>query len=512
MEKGGQQISENGHDLDLTLGNDPSHQLRNNHEDATDDFLGDEGYAYTDPEDEDYVPGRKGSTRVKRHTPQQIEELIAAYDQCTHPDAKTQEALGTKNGLAPKLVKFWFQNRRTKMQKKAQLEQNKHIQQENISLLTANQLFRQAMLTQSCITCGSGTLRFNPSLEKQRLLIENARLKDEYLRASTADNKIIRASAFTQPAPWIISGRADHEALTLHAESMEQFLMLATKGEPMWQITTNGEMLNYVEYGARMSPCLFGFCPKGFVVEVTRDTAMVWGSAADLVGILMDTARWSKTFPGVVASVVAGDVMNAKLWVQSPRVPNRTVNILRFSKLITERKWAVMDVSVDGILGQQVMPSRYMGCRLLPSGCLIEDMSNGHCKSIYIPGHMDNGLCMRKAGGTLKLAQQMMVSFYTAVSGPVTTQTQAMSSILEWFGSMGTGVERRRTDASGSLVVYAPIGEETMNAAIDGGASVVFLPSGFAILPDGHSKARRALVTAPSTSSAPVCRNNGVLF
>lgn len=72
--------------------------------------------------------------------------------------------------------------------------------------------------------------------------------------------------------------------------------------------------------------------------------------------------------------------MNAELCVQSPRVPNRTMNILRFSKLIAERQWAVVDVSVDSIFGQQVMPARYMGCRLLPSGCLIEDMNNGYCK------------------------------------------------------------------------------------------------------------------------------------
>lgn len=67
--------------------------------------------------------------------------------------------------------------------------------------------------------------------------------------------------------------------------------------------------------------------------------------------------------------------------MQSPRVPNRNMNILRFGKLIADKKWAVMDVSVDDIFGgQQVMPPRYMGCRLKPSGCVIEDMSNGYCK------------------------------------------------------------------------------------------------------------------------------------
>jgi homeobox-leucine zipper protein len=41
----------------------------------------------------------------------------------------------------------------------------------------------------------------------------------------------------------------------------------------------------------------------------------------------------------------------------------------------------------------------------------------------------------------LKLAQQMMASFYATVSGPI-AQSQATISINDWFGSIGTGVER----------------------------------------------------------------------
>jgi homeobox-leucine zipper protein len=130
-------------------------------------------------------------------------------------------------------------------------------------------------------------------LEKQQLLTKNARLKDEFLRAFAIHSKIIRDSAFTQPAPWISSSsssEADREALLRHAEtSMEQFLVLATKGEPMWlPAADGGEMLNHVEYRAKFSPALFRLRPEGFAVEATRDTAMVWGSAAELVVIFMD--------------------------------------------------------------------------------------------------------------------------------------------------------------------------------------------------------------------------------
>ncbi|CAN6171760.1 unnamed protein product [Urochloa humidicola] len=657
MEKGGQQVNEN-------IGNDYQ-------EDVVDDLLGDEANsAHTDPEDEDYIPGRnqsKAPVKRKRLPPHHVQELMALYEQCTHPDAKARQEISERLGLEPKQVKIWFQNRRSQMPKKAQVEENKQIKQGNASLQSENQTLRHAMLTQSCITCGGKTLPSDPLSEKQRLLIENARLKDEYLHASAAHSKTIHTSAFARPAPLVIGSAADLEALRRHADtSMEQFLMLATKGEPVWISTTDGEVLDH-EYGATVSSFLFGLRPKGFVMEATRDTAMVWGTATDLVGILMDTARWSEAFPGIVASVTAGDfvstgifascdrqiqLMNAQLWVQSPRVPNRTVNILRFSKLVDENQWAVMDVSVDGILGQEVTtPARYMGCRLLPSGCLIEDMSNGYCKVTWIvhteydestipmmfkPSFLagqalgarrwlaslqrqreyaaalhssrDPGNNSTAKTGILKLAQQMMANFYTVVSGPF-TQTQATSNTKEWVGSIGVGVERvdatvrmvtlkkasnvaeepdtlflsatttlwlrntppesvfsylrneqlrgewdilangtpvelldysptgfhvgnavsvlcsnytdgtnnkililqeTRTDASGFLVVYAPIGEESMHAFMNSGdsTSLSFLPSGFAILPDGRDKARHALATAPSTSRAPACSSN----
>jgi len=62
------------------------------------------------------------------------------------------------------------------------------------------------------------------------------------------------------------------------------------------------------------------------------------------------------------------------------------------------------------------------------------------------------------------------------------------------------------TDASCSMVVYAPVEEDSMRAVINSGdhASIFLLPSGFAVLPDGRGRARHA----PSSSSAVVGRDN----
>ena len=66
-----------------------------------------------------------------------------------------------------------------------------------------------------------------------------------------------------------------------------------------------------------------------------------------------------------------------------------------------------------------------------------------------------------------------------------------------------------RTEASGSLVVYTPIGEGAMDAAMggdSGGASNFPTPSGFAILPDGHVN-HAADADAASSSSVPTSQN-----
>jgi homeobox-leucine zipper protein len=78
-------------------------------------------------------------------------------------------------------------------------------------------------------------------------------------------------------------------------------------------------------------------------------------------------------------------------------------------------------------------------------------------------------------------------------------------------GSHGTNsndmliLQQSSTDASGSLVVYSLVEENVMRGIMGGADSSIFLlPSGFAILPDGHGKAHYTAVS--SSSSAP---NNG---
>ena len=85
-----------------------------------------------------------------------------------------------------------------------------------------------------------------------------------------------------------------------------------------------------------------------------------------------------------------GMQMHTELQVLSQLVPIREVVFLRFCKQHAEGLWAVVDVSVDAVLRPGGDPHHYplngggaagyMGCRLLPSGCVVQDMNNGYSK------------------------------------------------------------------------------------------------------------------------------------
>ena len=72
--------------------------------------------------------------------------------------------------------------------------------------------------------------------------------------------------------------------------------------------------------------------------------------------------------------------MNAELQVLSPLVPVRNVNFLRFCKQHAEGVWAVVDVSIDTV--RENSGGSTVVIRRLPSGCVVQDMSNGYSKVI----------------------------------------------------------------------------------------------------------------------------------
>lgn len=67
--------------------------------------------------------------------------------------------------------------------------------------------------------------------------------------------------------------------------------------------------------------------------------------------------------------------MHAELQLLSPLVPVREVRFLRFCKQLIDGAWAIVDVSVDATKGDELK------CLRLPSGCVVQDTSNGYSKA-----------------------------------------------------------------------------------------------------------------------------------
>lgn len=189
--------------------------------------------------------------------------------------------------------------------------------------------------------------------------------------------------------------------LELALVAMDELVKMAQMEEPLWVgggLEGGKEVLNYDEY-LRAFPRCIGEKPVEFVSETTRETGMVIVNSMALVETLMDATRWMDMFPCMVARTTVTDIvstgvggtrngalqlMHAELQVLSPLVPIREVNFLRFCKQHAEGVWAVVDVSVDGIREFPQPGGSNMGCRRLPSGCLVQDMPNGYSKVTWV--------------------------------------------------------------------------------------------------------------------------------
>lgn len=76
--------------------------------------------------------------------------------------------------------------------------------------------------------------------------------------------------------------------------------------------------------------------------------------------------------------------MFAELQMLTPLVPTREVYFVRYCKQLSAEQWAIVDVSIDKV--EENIDASLLKCRKRPSGCIIQDKTNGHCK-VYIHMH-----------------------------------------------------------------------------------------------------------------------------
>ncbi|XP_004968001.1 homeobox-leucine zipper protein ROC5 isoform X1 [Setaria italica] len=218
---------------------------------------------------------------------------------------------------------------------------------------------------------------------------------------------VITPARATGSAPPSMVGIDRSMLLELAISAMDELVKLAQIDEPLWLPSLNGspnkEMLNFEEYAQSFLPCI-GVKPVGYVSEASRESGLVIiDDSVALVETLMDERRWSDMFSCMIAkatileevtSGIAGSrngallLMKAELQVLSPLVPIREVTFLRFCKQLAEGAWAVVDVSIDGLVRDQnsatISNAGNVRCRRLPSGCVMQDTPNGYCKVTWV--------------------------------------------------------------------------------------------------------------------------------
>ncbi|CAH9069841.1 unnamed protein product [Cuscuta europaea] len=400
---------------------DPGLIGRGSREDGYESRSGSENVEGASGDDQDPTAGTKSSKRKKyhRHTPYQIQELESAFKENPHPDEKARLELSRRLNLENKQVKFWFQNRRTQMKTQLERHENAILKQENDKLRIENIAMKEAISSPMCNQCGGQAILGEVHVEEHHLRLENTRLRDELNRICVLANKFLGkpispfSGSMGNTDLELAVGRSNFDAwnvpnndydnrsmvMDLGFTAMNELLKLAEIGEPLWHrsVDGNGEALNIEEYD-RTFRCCIGMRPPNFITEATRTTGTVLLNSMAIVETLMDANRWAEMFTGIVGRASVIDVissnpsgsrdgslqlMHAELQILSPLAPLHNVKFLRFCKHHAEGVWAIVDVSVDGS-----QPHEFQSCRMLPSGCIVQDLQNGYSKVLWIQ-HME---------------------------------------------------------------------------------------------------------------------------
>ncbi|GFP81861.1 homeobox-leucine zipper protein glabra 2 [Phtheirospermum japonicum] len=270
------------------------------------------------------------------------------FKESPHPDEKQRLQLSKQLGLHPRQVKFWFQNRRTQIKAIQERHENSLLKTEIDKLRDENKGLRDNIKQPSCPNCGfaSPSKDAITGTEEQKLRIENARLKAEKHPGGTSPNSSSYASANDEENRSSLDfytgnfGIEKSRIMDAANRAMDELRKMATNGEPLWirSYETGREILNYDEY------------MKEFCAEENCN-------------------------------------MFAEIQMLTPMVATREVYFVRHCKQLSANQWAIVDVSVDRV--EDNLDASLQKCRKRPSGCIIEDTSNGHCKVVTWVEHVE---------------------------------------------------------------------------------------------------------------------------
>ncbi|MED6146752.1 hypothetical protein PIB30_037657 [Stylosanthes scabra] len=370
---------------------------------------------------------KKKRKKYHRHTAEQIREMEAVFKESPHPDEKQRQQLSKQLGLAPTQVKFWFQNRRTQIKAIQERHESSLLKKEIEKLMEENKAMREALSKSCCPNCGMATTSTvtddgsTISIEEQQLRLENDKLKAEveklrevlgknpsagtmYPSCSSSheqdnNNGIISSSMEFYNG---IFGVEKSRIMEIVNEAMEELIKMANIGEPLWvrSVETGREILNYDEYEkvfeVHNNSRIIGR-RSNLSIEASRENGIVFMDLPRLVQSFLDVNQWKEMFPCLISKAATVDVicngegsnsngavqlMFAELQMLTPMVASREVYFVRCCKELSDEKWGIVDVSIDKV--EDTIDASLLKCRKRPSGCIIEDHSNGHCKVSWV--------------------------------------------------------------------------------------------------------------------------------
>ncbi|KAG5233815.1 hypothetical protein OIU77_000862 [Salix suchowensis] len=388
--------------------------------------------------DHDSSDPQRRKKRYHRHTAHQIQKLESMFKEYPHPDEKQRLQLSRELGLAPRQIKFWFQNRRTQMKAQHERADNSTLRAENDKIRCENIAIREALKNIICPSCGAPPVAEDSYFDEQKLRIENAQLKEELDRVSSIAAKYIGRPISQLPPvqpvhissldlsmgnfggqglggpsldidldliptntnlafqPPGISDMDKSFMTDVAANAMEELLRLLQTNEPLWmKSSTDGRDVLNLDNHQRIFPRAMSHLKNPNVrIESSRDSGVVIMNGVALVDMFMDSNKWVESFPTIVSvaktiEVISSGILGShsgslqlmyeELQVLSPLVPSREFCILRYCQQIEQGLWAIVSVSYD--IPQFASQFR---CHRLPSGCLIQDMPNGYSKVTWV--------------------------------------------------------------------------------------------------------------------------------
>ncbi|XP_039118132.1 homeobox-leucine zipper protein GLABRA 2, partial [Dioscorea cayenensis subsp. rotundata] len=368
--------------------------------------------------DEDGEVGNgKKRKKYHRHTADQIRVMEGLFKDSPHPDEKQREQLSKQLGLAPRQVKFWFQNRRTQIKALQERHENSLLKTEMEKLQEENKSLREMIKKACCPNCGLAISSKDTVMtsEEQQLRIENARLKAEVKELTEVKNGTPRHSlSMMASADEIVNpismdchsgffGLEKSMMLETLEHALEELIKMATLQEPMWirSFETGREILNYDEYIQEFSPKISSNGNVRKRIEASRESGIVFLDISSLLKAFMDAKKWKEMFPFMISKAAtmyvifngengningSAQLMFTELQMVTPMVPTREIYFVRYCKKLSNNRWAILDVSIDEI--EDNIDVSLMKCRKRPSGCIIEEKPNGHCMVTWVE-HME---------------------------------------------------------------------------------------------------------------------------